>query len=259
MSKALIGYTGFVGSNLACQSKFDSFYNSKNIESIIGQEFDLIVCAGAPAVKWLANKEPVKDLESIDRLSKCLGQAAAKKVILISTVDVYPSPVAVNEDTEIDTADLHSYGKHRLQLENFVKERFDTLIVRLPGLFGDGLKKNIIYDLLHKNCVDQIHKDSKFQFYYLAYLWQDIQTSLQHNLQLVNLATEPTSVWEVADAGFDLQFINEPQSHPASYDMRSKYSKLFNSKQNLYMYDKQQVLLDIKDFVDKQKEAVKNR
>ena len=34
MKKALIGYTGFVGSNLQTQIKFDDFYNSKNIQDI---------------------------------------------------------------------------------------------------------------------------------------------------------------------------------------------------------------------------------
>lgn len=153
MNSAIIGYTGFVGSNLVRQVDFNSLYNSKNIESIIGKKFDLLVCSGAPAVKWLANKEPEKDLENIKRLTKCLGKVAAKKVILISTVDVYPLPVEVDEDTEIDLEVLHPYGKHRLELERFVEARFDSLIVRLPGLFGDGLKKNIIYDLLHDTLI----------------------------------------------------------------------------------------------------------
>ena len=34
MKNALIGYTGFIGKNLMSQIKFDSFYNSKNINDI---------------------------------------------------------------------------------------------------------------------------------------------------------------------------------------------------------------------------------
>ena len=35
-TRALIGHTGFVGSNLARQGAFDALYNSSNIESIAG-------------------------------------------------------------------------------------------------------------------------------------------------------------------------------------------------------------------------------
>jgi hypothetical protein len=37
MATALIGYTGFIGSNLARQFDFDDFYNSKNIDDIAGK------------------------------------------------------------------------------------------------------------------------------------------------------------------------------------------------------------------------------
>lgn len=252
MNSAIIGYTGFVGSNLVRQVDFNSLYNSKNIESIIGQRFDLLVCSGAPAVKWIANKEPEKDLENLKRLSRCLEKVAAKKVILISTVDVYPLPVEVDEDTEIDPETLHPYGKHRLELERFVEARFDSLIVRLPGLFGDGLKKNIIYDLIHNNSTEKIHKDSVFQFYNLDNLWKDIQTFIKYNLKLVNLATEPTAVWEVAAEGFGFNFTNEPQILPAKYNFRTKYSHLINDRTNFYMYNKNEVLQDLKKFVSKQ-------
>ena len=50
-SNALIGYTGFVGTALARQHDFDAFYNSKNIETIKGEHFNLVVCAGAYGLK----------------------------------------------------------------------------------------------------------------------------------------------------------------------------------------------------------------
>ncbi|MCL1464403.1 hypothetical protein [Argonema galeatum] len=252
MSTALIGYTGFVGGNLIGQRQFDELYNSKNIDSIAGKNFELIVCSGAPAVKWLANKEPIKDAETLARLKGCLGQVSASKIVLISTVDVYPVPIKVDEDTEIDTKDLHPYGKHRLELERFVCDRFDTSIIRLPGLFGSGLKKNIVYDFIHNNNVEQIHKDSEFQFYYLDNLWPDIQTVLNNNLSLVNFGTEPTSVKEVAREGFGIDFTNKTPNQPARYDMRTKYSHLFGNPTDVYMYSKERVLGELKDFVSKQ-------
>ncbi len=45
MRTALIGHTGFVGSNLLAEHPFDELYRSTNIETIAGERFDLVVCA----------------------------------------------------------------------------------------------------------------------------------------------------------------------------------------------------------------------
>ena len=44
MKIALIGYTGFVGSNLLNQYEFTACYNSKNIQEIHGKDYDLCIC-----------------------------------------------------------------------------------------------------------------------------------------------------------------------------------------------------------------------
>ena len=41
-------------------------------------------------------------------------------------------------------------GKNRLYLEKWVEENIDNhLIIRLPGLFGENIKKNFIFDLIN--------------------------------------------------------------------------------------------------------------
>ena len=73
-----------------------------------------------------------------------------KKLVLISTIDVFTSPKGVDERSEIDTGNLQPYGYNRYQLELWVREHYpDALIVRLPGLFGKNIKKNFIYDFIH--------------------------------------------------------------------------------------------------------------
>ena len=94
--RGLIGHTGFVGSNLARQTRFDATYNSANIESIAGREFELLVIAGVRAEKWIANRNPDQDKAGIDRLLQALSTARAKQVILISTVDVFLRPIEVD-------------------------------------------------------------------------------------------------------------------------------------------------------------------
>jgi nucleoside-diphosphate-sugar epimerase len=248
MRTALIGYTGFVGSNLERQCGFDDHYHSANIASLAGRDYQLLVCAGAPAAKWKANQDPDGDQRNLATLREALAKCTAEQAILISTIDVFPDPRGVDEDAPIERNHCHPYGGHRLDLEQFFAERFDTLILRLPGLFGPGLKKNLIYDFLHDNNLDQIDSRGMFQFYDLRHLWADIRIALYQRLRLVHLATEPTSVAEVAQAGFGLEFRQELDRPPACYDFRSRYAALYGG-QGGYLYDRGQVLADLRAYV----------
>lgn len=148
--KILVGYTGFVGSNLSSQVEFDRQFNSKNIQEAFGLNPDVLIYSGVRAEKFLANKEPEKDFAIIEDAISNIKKINPKKIILISTVDVYPSPVNVDEKTIIDENVLQPYGKNRLYLERWVENNFeDYLILRLPALFGINIKKNFIYDMIH--------------------------------------------------------------------------------------------------------------
>lgn len=249
--RCLLGYTGYVGSTLLSQTQFDDLYNSKNIESIKGKEYDLLVCAAAPAVKWKANQAPTEDLENIKRLMSALKEVKTNKFVLISTVDVYRIPVDVDETTIIDPELTEPYGKHRFYLEQYIRENFkDSMIIRLPGLFGSGLKKNIIYDIIHNNALHLTHFRSEFQFYNMARLWKDVQVALNHKLSLVNFATEPVSAEEIACRSLGMAFINETEKMPVNYNMKSKFAHLFNPRAlEGYMSSKEEVLEEIRSFV----------
>lgn len=246
-SSALIGHTGFVGSNLLRQHTFDACFNSKNIEQIAGRGFDLVVCCGARAEKWKANAEPDRDLENIQRLTRALEQVNARKVVLISTVDVFINPIGVDEESPTPTAGLGAYGRNRRRLEQIVASRFDSLIIRLVGLYGPGLKKNVIYDFLHDNNVKAIDSRGVFQFYNVDRLWGDIELALEHELTLVHLPTEPVSVADVACEGFGIEFNNEVSPNPARYDVHTRYAKLFGGA-NPYVESKTETLERIASF-----------
>ena len=252
MADALIGYSGFVGGNLLTQRPFDELFNSRNIATIGDRAFDTIVCAGAPAEKWRANREPMEDRARLATLTEALERTSARKVILVSTVDVYPTPIEVDEATPIDPEGGQPYGRHRYELERFVQERFDTLVVRLPGLFGTGIKKNIVFDFLHDNNVSQVHADSVFQFYGLETLWRDIETALANGLTLVNFATEPVSVGDVAREAFGMAFENRPAAPPARYDFRSRHAALFGGHGE-YLQNRARVLGGLAEFVRRER------
>ncbi len=256
MRTALIGHTGFVGSNLLAQQKFTDLYNSKNIESMAGQEFDLVVCCGAPGAMWIANKNPAADWEVLQTLMRPLETVSAKRFVLISTIAVYPRPVEVNEDTAVDVEAQTPYGKHRFALEQFAASRFNATIIRLPGLFGLGIKKNIIFDFLHGNNLSQINAKSVYQFYNLQNLTRDIEIAEKHNIQLLNISSAPVSTAEVAAHCFGIDFSNVPAGVPAFFDYRSKYATLWGGSDG-YLYSKEQELSELKSFVHEQQLALK--
>ena len=173
----LVGYTGFVGSNIYDCSKgnIDSVYNSKNIKDSFGTNPDLLIYSGLRAEKYLANNKPEKDLESILQAEDNISRINPKKLVLISTIDVFKNPIDVDETCEIDTDGLNAYGLNRYRLEQWVRKNYpDTLIVRLPGLFGINLKKNFIYDLINvipymlteKKFLELNSKDPELEKYY---------------------------------------------------------------------------------------------
>jgi nucleoside-diphosphate-sugar epimerase len=224
---ALVGYSGFVGGNLLAQRSFDARFNSSNIEEIAGRSFEVIVCAGAPAEKWKANAEPERDLANIERLASALAGANTRRMILISTVDVFGRPVGVDEQSPVATDGLHAYGRHRRLLEERLASRFETTVVRLPGLYGPGLKKNIIFDFLHHNDVHKVDSRGVFQFYDVSRLWRDVETAMAHGLLLVHLPTEPVSVADIARVAFGIEFDNRVVAEPARYDVRTRHAALF--------------------------------
>lgn len=249
---ALVGSTGFIGGNLAAQARFDHLYHSANIETISGREYELIVCAGAPGVKWLANREPEADRRSIERLMRALETATAERALLISTVDVYPSPLGVDEDSPIDATQSDAYGRHRKLLEEFSASHFPTTIVRLPGLFGPGLKKNVVYDLLYHKRWERINSASTFQFYDLATLWKDLGCILDANIDLMNFATEPVSVDEIAREAFDFFFRNDSPPAPVHYDFRSRHAAALGGHGG-YICDRASVLKTMRSFVARER------
>lgn len=245
---ALIGYTGFVGSTLLKQKNFSELYRSTNIADINRKSFDTVICAGAPAVKWLANKQPEQDKQSIQDLISHLSTIKCERFILVSTVDVFHNPNLATESTLIDTSGLHPYGLHRYELEEFVKTNFQNyLIIRLPGLVGPGLKKNVIYDFLNNNNLEAIDSAGVFQFYPMVNLWSDIQVAMNNNCNLIHLTAEPLSVSDIAKECFHLDFDNKLSDTPASYNFQTEFSHLFHTDQP-YQYSKKEILLAIRSY-----------
>jgi len=246
---ALIGYTGFVGSTLARGRSFSGLFNSRNIEDIRGQSFDQVVCAGVSAVKWLANKEPAQDWDGISRLIAALKSIRTQSFVLVSTIDVYGDP---NGQTELDapaTEGLHPYGLHRLRLEEFVAETFENhTILRLPALFGTGLKKNAIFDLIHRNQPEKIVPNAKFQWYPLRRLSEDLEKVTAAGIRLANITTEPVEMESIRRRFFPAVKIADPVPTPPFYNLRTIHDSLLGGAGG-YHLSSDQVMSEISDFL----------
>ena len=257
MTNALIGFSGFVGSTLLKQARFDALYRSTTIGEIEGKVFDTVVCAGAPAQKWIANREPEADRRIIDSLMAHLNTIQCKTFVLISTVDVFKSPVGVDEDTLVDETGLHAYGLHRRLLEKFVANHFPKhLIVRLPGLVGPGLRKNVIFDFLNTNNLPAIESRGLFQFYPMVNLWHDICVAVDAGLRLVHLTAAPVTVADVSLQGFGRSFQQELAGTPGSYDMRTRHAAVFGAAGD-YQYSARETIQAIRTYAQSEPLALK--
>jgi len=251
MKRALIGYSGFVGSNLLQFYKFDFFYNSKNFKEAIDKEFDEIFFCGVPAVKWYANKNPEEDSKIIEELKTILKTIKTNKFILISTIDVYDNVISEdNEDYLCNYNNNHTYGKNRYLFEKFIENTFENHhIIRLPALFGKGLKKNIIYDLLNNNEIQNIPINSSFQWYDLNWLKDDIDLIINNNIRIFNLFTEPLETLNIIKL-FDYSLDKFNNNKRMDYNLKTKHENLFINGHNGYIRDNNQVETSIKKFIN---------
>ncbi len=159
----LIGSSGFVGSALQRYNKFEYCFNRKNISDSEGRNFDTVICAAAPGSMFYANLHPNQDTESIDSLILNLTRLNASRFVLVSTIAVFSDLGNGHNELYKPITPKDTYGMNRLRLENFCRNNFSNfLLIRLPALFGEGLKKNFIFDILNPmpSMLTQYHYES---------------------------------------------------------------------------------------------------
>lgn len=218
------------------QRKFDESHGSQTAHQTNGRRFGLVVCAAPQSRKWWANQNPEEDLASVQRLMDLLGGLTADRLVLISTVDVFPVLRGVDESFDCHGVPNHAYGRNRLILEDFVRSRFaNHHVVRLPGLFGPGLKKNGLFDLMHRNQLDKLNLDSVLQWYDITRLWTDVQVAIAGELRLVVLAVPPVRTGEIHQTFFpSIQAGGNPDPL-VYYDVRTRHGRAFGSTEGYCM------------------------
>jgi len=194
--KALIG-RGLVASNIDRPGRFTDRYHTQNIHEMSGH-YDLIVCAAPSGTKWKANDTPAQDWTSVSKLIETISHVTADNFVLISTID------ATKEN---------AYGKNRKFLENAILDLFPkAIILRLPALFGPGLKKNVLYDLMNGGM--NVNAADVYQWFNLTKLWRYICHYLsKFTPGVFSLYSEPIPTYEICRKFFpDRHFwlVNSP-------------------------------------------------
>lgn len=244
----IVGSTGFVGQTLMGDISFHYAFNSRNIEDLEDcPDGCNLYLSCLPATKWKVNQNLVEDIENINNLISILKKKRYARVYLISTIDVYgDSPHGVDEDYSPNYSGLN-YGSNRLMFESLVKNYLEYekyYVFRLPALYGRGLKKNIIFDLMNNNQVEKINLNTKFQWYDMQDLSKDICEFTYHNpdAEVFNLYPEPVLTLDIVE-----RFFPEKKCSggiPFGYDFRTKYNETG------YIYDKEVTLKKLARFLD---------
>lgn len=255
MKTALIGWTGFVGGNLAAARPFDDLFNTSNIDDIRGREYDLVVSAAARADSHRINQDGAADRAEIDAYIDRLATARIGKLVLVSTCVVYPGDTSPDESTPLSEEGLTPYGANRLHMEQRLGDLFDTLPVRLPQLVGRGMKKGIVYDLMNDYRVEFIRPEGRFQYYDLRRLWSDIEVALDRGLPSLNVATPAIASADIAREVFGRDISGQtfdtpenPFSLMYTRDMRTQYAGLYGGPEG-YLMTAAEALAAVKQLV----------
>ena len=211
----LIGSRGLFGNEICKFYTPTLVYNSNNINDLVQDEFDLVICAAPSANRRTAQADPSADAANVDRIIASLSAQRIQRVVLIGTIDA-----VVNPDT--------AYGQNRLRLENFVKQEFQRhYVLRFGNIVGAGIKKNVLFDLKHDQFLDSINLDSVTQWYPLNRLQVDIEHALLHHSYEHTLISEPIQIREIVQRFFPekLSQVGTAPGPRANYNLPPSFSK----------------------------------
>lgn len=226
MTRAIVGYTGFIGKYLCQQITFDSYYNTQNITNITGQTYDAVYCAAPSGNRIRATDFPEQDRDNVIKLIDTLDSVKTPRLVLIGTLDSLANCTS-------------PYGKHRAQLEMFVRQRFSNYhIVRLGSLVDPAIEKNIIYDLKHQMWLESINLAAANQWTPLQDLVPAIEQAVRNNIPEINLVSEPV---------LNRDIVNRFASNLASKITQKNTAMHYNIKP--YRYTQEEIMQHIQRYL----------
>jgi hypothetical protein len=184
--------------------------------------FELMVCAAPSGDRRLSNSNPIQDFKSVNNLISVIQKTKINRMVLISSIDTINYP---------NTA----YGRHRLSLELAVNAHVEHChILRCSSLIGKNIKKNVLYDLKHRQYIDSINPDTQLQWCNLDKLHTNIQSSIYNNVQEINLVSHPIKNQQIVDRFFPTIILTSQQQtqfydlHPYLFSVEEIFDNISN-------------------------------
>lgn len=238
MKEILIGASGFVGSTY--------LKINPNARVITREELYLdphrevcekLVIAAPSANKWFANKNPLEDKADVERLFHHIERKfEPARILLFSTIDVYGELSGVTEMSNENPS--NSYGESRDFLAKTLSSFCPTTSIRLPGLFGPNLKKNLLYDIKHerRDFISNVNRNSTFQWIDVRKAIEMANTFYAEEMEKVNIVTEPISVVDIPISNWKWRNLLKEEGDCVSYNVRTEKNP------NGYFFNKETVL-----------------
>lgn len=241
---ALIGYSGFIGSNLINLKKNFDLYNSKNIKEIKLKSYNSIYCAGTYSKIWLAKKNPDKDKKNLDNLISNLSNVKAKRFFLISTCEVFGKQKKTFENLKIRVNNKYAYGFNRLNLEKFIEKKFiNHFILRLPIVYGKNFSKNFLYDLINLKNLEQLNGNDIVQIYNVSNLKKHLKYVEKNKIKKINISSKPFKIKYIAKKFFNINL--KCRKKFRVINMKSVHGK----HKGHYFLSENKTLSDLKNFL----------
>ena len=189
---ALIGANGFVGSSIAkaliANHDFDLIAVTRSNYEVarIDGYYDILINAAMPSKRFWAQQAPERDFsETTEKTFKLVNDWNWGKMIQISSISAR---------SQLNTV----YGRNKASAEKLV-EYGDNLILRLGPMYGNGLDKGVLIDILQNKTVF-VARNSRYCFAPIGWIGEWIGCNLDRTGVMDLGANEAITVGEVADA-----------------------------------------------------------
>jgi hypothetical protein len=93
----------------------------------------------------------------------------------------------------------------------------------LPALYGFGLKKNALYDLINNNNIEKIRSHWSFQWYNIEWLYNDIQTAIEKNIKIFHLISVSIDMKTINSLFFPHIHLKDDKDIIVDYKVTSKF------------------------------------
>jgi len=170
--------------------------------------------------------------------------ARAKRLVLLSSLDVYPMRGLPFDETY---ADIRAPETALRRLERAVLEKGGrNTVLRLPDVFGPSITDGAAGALLDRDA-SRINRVAIHQWYPLRRLKRDMAAAARLDAGIVNLCTEPLPMTAVLAEFFPGQF--GQVKTPAPYSrIRTRYAEAFGGGDG-YVMGADEVLAEMRRFV----------